>query len=106
MNPKILLCDEPTSGLDVATIVDVVELLQSVRDMGITMIIASHNLDFLTKISDRIILLKNGKIIVDINPKEIDEPTNYLKIIIKEITHIILRAIQILASKLHNIHYG
>ncbi|MDX5518695.1 MAG: amino acid ABC transporter ATP-binding protein, partial [Wolbachia endosymbiont of Andrena agilissima] len=79
MNPRILLCDEPTSGLDVATIVDVVELLQSVRDMGITMIIASHNLDFLTKISDRIILLKNGKIIVDINPKEIDEPTNYLK---------------------------
>lgn len=58
MNPRILLCDEPTSGLDVATIVDVVELLQSVRDMGITMIIASHNLDFLTKISDRIILLK------------------------------------------------
>ncbi|WP_275039484.1 ATP-binding cassette domain-containing protein [Wolbachia endosymbiont of Glossina morsitans morsitans] len=50
MNPRILLCDEPTSGLDVATIVDVVELLQSVRDMGITMIIASHNLDFLTKI--------------------------------------------------------
>ncbi|KAB2978083.1 MULTISPECIES: amino acid ABC transporter ATP-binding protein [unclassified Wolbachia] len=79
MNPRILLCDEPTSGLDVVTIVDVVELLQSVRDMGITMIIASHNLDFLTKISDRIILLKNGKIIVDINPKEIDEPTNYLK---------------------------
>ncbi len=79
MKPDILLCDEPTSGLDVATILDVVTLLESVKNKGVTILIASHDLDFLTKISDRIILLKNGKIIVDINPWAIEEPINYLK---------------------------
>lgn len=65
MNPDIILCDEPTSGLDVATIGDVVSLLQSVKQNGITMIIASHDLDFLSQLADRIILLKAGKIVAD-----------------------------------------
>ncbi|MDR2735793.1 MAG: ATP-binding cassette domain-containing protein [Puniceicoccales bacterium] len=79
INPDILLCDEPTSGLDVSTTMDVVSLLKSVNELGVTMIIASHDLDFLTKISDRIVLLKNGIIAVDINPRQYDDPVNYLK---------------------------
>jgi len=79
MNPKLLLCDEPTSGLDVATIEDVVALLSSVKSMGVTMVIASHDLDFLTKIADRIILLKNGDIATDINPKTLQDSLHYLK---------------------------
>jgi polar amino acid transport system ATP-binding protein len=69
MNPDILLCDEPTSGLDVATIYDVVNLLKKVQSMGVSMIIASHDLDFLSQISDRIILLKNGHIAEDLQVK-------------------------------------
>lgn len=76
MNPDILLCDEPTSGLDVATTLDVVSLLKFVRK---TMIIASHDLDFLTKLCDRIILLKGGKIVVDISPKKMQDPVYHLK---------------------------
>ena len=68
--PDLLLCDEPTSGLDVATIDEVVSLLKSVRQDQMTMIIASHDLDFLNKIADRIIVLKNGSIIADIETKE------------------------------------
>lgn len=79
MSPNLLLCDEPTSGLDVATTLDVVSLLQSVRDMGITMIIASHDLDFLTKIADNIILLKGGKIVVDVEPSSTKDPIQDLK---------------------------
>jgi polar amino acid transport system ATP-binding protein len=79
MQPELLLCDEPTSGLDVATTLDVVSLLEDVRSIGITMIIASHDLDFLTKVADRILLLKNGEIIVDIAPKTLDDPIHYLK---------------------------
>lgn len=60
MEPELLLCDEPTSGLDVATTSDVATLLESVKAMGVTMLIASHDLDFLTKISDKVVLLKNG----------------------------------------------
>jgi len=79
MEPDILLCDEPTSGLDVATILDVVALLKSVRNMGVTMLIASHDLDFLTKISDRIVLLKKGEVIVDVALESIKDPIDYLK---------------------------
>jgi polar amino acid transport system ATP-binding protein len=78
MHPGILLCDEPTSGLDVATITDIIKLLSSVRDLGITMITASHDLDFLTKIADRIILLKAGNIIEDVKPSELKNPIEYL----------------------------
>lgn len=79
MEPEILLCDEPTSGLDVATTSDVVQLLKSVRDMGVTMLIASHDLDFLTRVADRIVLLKSGKIAVDIIPSVLDDPVGYLE---------------------------
>lgn len=79
MHPELLLCDEPTSGLDVATTIDVVSLLESVRSLGVTMLIASHDLDFLTKIADRIVILKNGKINVDIAPKTLTDPIQYLK---------------------------
>lgn len=79
MNPDLLLCDEPTSGLDVATIDEVVELLKSVCKNNMTMIIASHDLDFLSKIADRIIVLKNGYIAADIEPAKTKEPIPLLK---------------------------
>lgn len=79
INPKLLLCDEPTSGLDVATIMDVVSLLGTVRKLGVTMVIASHDLDFLTKIADRIIILKHGEIAFDAKPSELDDPIEHLK---------------------------
>lgn len=79
MQPDVLLCDEPTSGLDVATILDVVELLQSVQALGVTMVIASHDLDFLTKIADKIVILNHGTIVADINPKTTNDPVALLK---------------------------
>jgi polar amino acid transport system ATP-binding protein len=79
MQPQLLLCDEPTSGLDVATTMDVVTLLQNVRAMGVTMLIASHDLDFLTQMADRIIVLKNGSIVLDVAPRTLPSPIDYLK---------------------------
>ncbi|HQS83924.1 MAG: amino acid ABC transporter ATP-binding protein [Alphaproteobacteria bacterium 16-39-46] len=80
MHPQILLCDEPTSGLDVATVMDIVSLLKSVKDLGVTMIIASHDLDFLTKIADQIILLKNGEIVLNTDLQTLKEdPIQCLK---------------------------
>jgi polar amino acid transport system ATP-binding protein len=77
-DPDTLLCDEPTSGLDVATITDVITLLRGVNQLGVTIIVASHDLDFLTAISDRIILLRDGKIVTEISPQQHDDPVGYL----------------------------
>lgn len=84
MKPNILLCDEPTSGLDVATIEDVVNLLQAVHKLGVTMVIASHDLDFLTQIAERIIVLKAGRIAADIVVAECADPIHYLKNLYQE----------------------
>ncbi len=84
MKPNMLLCDEPTSGLDVATIEDVVQLLQSVHEMGVTMIIASHDLDFLSRIAQRIIVLNNGLKISDVEVCELSDPINNLKVLYQE----------------------
>ncbi len=79
IHPDLLLCDEPTSGLDVATIADVISLLQSVMRMDVTMIIASHDLDFLTKIASRILVLQKGRIVADVDPSLLEDPITYLK---------------------------
>jgi polar amino acid transport system ATP-binding protein len=77
--PDVLLCDEPTSGLDVATIKDVVSLIESVRDIGVSIIIASHDLDLLTKVADKIFVLKNGYLTDSVYPKDLENPIHYLK---------------------------
>lgn len=65
MHPDLLLCDEPTSGLDMATIKGVIALLKSVHGMGVTMVIASHDLEFLTQITERIVVLEAGCVVSD-----------------------------------------
>jgi polar amino acid transport system ATP-binding protein len=64
MQPDLLLCDEPTSGLDKATTEEVIILLKQVKTMGISLLIASHDLVFLEKIADKIVEFRN------INPGE------------------------------------
>ncbi|MDR2340807.1 MAG: ATP-binding cassette domain-containing protein [Puniceicoccales bacterium] len=78
-NPDILLCDEPTSGLDIATTGDVISLLKSIQNRKTTIVIASHDLDFLAQITHRIILLKNGTIVSDIEPRKLSNPVEYLR---------------------------
>jgi polar amino acid transport system ATP-binding protein len=79
IRPDVLLCDEPTSGLDVMTIAGVASLLRSVCEMGITIVIASHDLDFLTSVSDRVILLKGGAIAIDVYVSKCGDPVSLLK---------------------------
>jgi len=68
MHPDMLLCDEPTSGLDIVSTQDVIQLLQSIKKMGVALLIASHDLAFLTTIADRIIILKNSQLVADLTP--------------------------------------
>jgi polar amino acid transport system ATP-binding protein len=80
IDPDVLLCDEPTSGLDMVSIMDVVALLQKVNEqLGVTIVIASHDLVFLTKVADRIALIKSGKIAVDLKPSQCTDPVKDLK---------------------------
>lgn len=71
-NPKLMLCDEPTGALDYETGKSVLKLLQDCsRSQGMTVVIITHN-TALTAMADRIIRVKNGKIVsVSMNDKVI-----------------------------------
>jgi len=62
-NPKLLLCDEPTGALDSQTGIKILELLQSLsKNNNQTVIVVTHNSQ-ISAIADRVIRMKNGKII-------------------------------------------
>ncbi|KTC97704.1 amino acid ABC transporter ATP-binding protein [Legionella erythra] len=74
MKPDWLLCDEPTSGLDRSSTNDVVALLNQVKDMNVSMVIASHDLPFLTGIAERLVVINQGNLIADLNTADLDDP--------------------------------
>ncbi len=63
MNPKIILFDEPTSALDPEMVNEVVELMKKIKEKDITIVVVSHDINFLKKFIDKIIFMENGKII-------------------------------------------
>lgn len=63
--PQILVLDEPTAGLDYDGICRVKETLLKLNKKGITVIFISHNLDLVAELCERIIFLKQGKILYD-----------------------------------------
>lgn len=79
MKPELLLCDEPTSGLDIGAIAGFKQLLQQVHNMGVTMLIASHDIHFLTQIASRILILKQGTIVNDLIDVDFTNSIDILK---------------------------
>ena len=64
-NPELLILDEPTNGLDVEGIIEIRNLIKNLSHKGIAIIISSHNLTEIDNLCNRIIAIKNGKMIVD-----------------------------------------
>lgn len=65
MNPEIILFDEPTSSLDPKMTKDVLDLIKKLIPLGITIIIVSHELNFIKEIANRVIFIDDGKIVSD-----------------------------------------
>ncbi|WP_281890990.1 ABC transporter ATP-binding protein [Paenibacillus sp. YYML68] len=72
-DPDILFLDEPLSGLDANSVMIVKELLAQLAGQGKTIFYSSHMMDVVEKISSRIILLHNGRIVADGSFKELQE---------------------------------
>lgn len=71
MQPEILILDEPTSQLDPIAAVDFLDAVKKINnDIGTTVIITEHRLDNVVSMSDRLIVMDSGKILVN------DEPYN------------------------------
>jgi polar amino acid transport system ATP-binding protein len=73
LNPQILLCDEPTSGLDGISTSAVAQIFKALQTKGVTILLTSHDLDFISMVAERILVLKNKTLFNDINnPKKSD----------------------------------
>ncbi|MCT4590057.1 MAG: ABC transporter ATP-binding protein [Carboxylicivirga sp.] len=75
-NPDILFLDEPLSGLDANSVILVKDMLTKLAQQGKTIFYSSHLMDVVEKISDRIILIDDGKVIADGTFEELQQDSN------------------------------
>lgn len=78
--PKILLLDEPTSHLDLKNKVLVVEVLRGVADRGIIVITTEHDPTVASVLADKVLLLKNGKVITCGKPPDVITEDNLFQL--------------------------
>jgi ABC-2 type transport system ATP-binding protein len=75
-NPDLIFMDEPLSGLDANSVIMVKEMLIHLAREGKTVFYSSHLMDVVEKISDRIILIDQGKVIADGSFDELNKLSN------------------------------
>lgn len=71
LDPKVILFDEPTSALDPEMIQEVLKVIRSVAKEGKTMIIVSHEMNFIYDICSKVVFLDKGKILAQGTPREV-----------------------------------
>lgn len=76
MDPDIILFDEPTSALDPEMVDEVLNLIKMIADDGMTMLIVSHELDFVKKCANKFLFLEHGKVVFYGTLKELKNSEN------------------------------
>lgn len=71
MEPKLLLFDEPTSALDPELAGEVLDTIRQTAVEGNTMLLVSHEMDFVRKVATRVLFLDKGIIVEDGTPQEV-----------------------------------
>lgn len=71
MEPDIMLFDEPTSALDPELIGEVLQVIKKLAEDRMTMIIVTHEMNFAREISDRVLFMEDGIVLVDGPPEDI-----------------------------------
>lgn len=71
MEPKLLLFDEPTSALDPEMVGEVLSTMKHLAELGFTMVVVTHEMEFARQVSDRVIFMDGGKILEDSTPQQL-----------------------------------
>ena len=70
MEPKVMLFDEPTSALDPEMINEVLDVMISLADGGMTMVVVTHEMGFARRAADRVVFMSDGEIVEQAAPEE------------------------------------
>lgn len=63
MEPRILLFDEPTSSLDPEMVGEVLDVMKTLAESGVTMLVVTHEMGFARQVADRVVFMDGGKIV-------------------------------------------
>jgi signal transduction histidine kinase/ABC-type multidrug transport system ATPase subunit len=69
--PRLLLLDEPTASLGVAETLRVQGVIRQARDAGAGILLVTHDLDQVFALADRVIVLRDGRVVADVSPLEV-----------------------------------
>ncbi|MEO2203677.1 ATP-binding cassette domain-containing protein [Paenibacillus pabuli] len=69
--PEWLLLDEPSAGLEAQSVLLLLDVLERHRDAGKGAVVATHDLDTFLPVADRVLLLREGRLIADLTPREL-----------------------------------
>jgi glutamate transport system ATP-binding protein len=70
MKPKVMLFDEPTSALDPEMINEVLDVMTTLAEEGMTMLVVTHEMGFARNAAQRVVFMADGEIVEDSTPKE------------------------------------
>jgi len=76
--PKLLLLDEPASGLNIVETLRLGDLIRKFRDQGVTVLLVEHDMSLTMEISDRIVVLDQGRKIAEGAPRDVQENTEVI----------------------------
>lgn len=71
MEPEIMLFDEPTSALDPELIGEVLQVIKQLAEERMTMIIVTHEMNFARDISDRVVFMDHGEVLLEGSPQDV-----------------------------------
>jgi len=71
MNPDMMLFDEPTSALDPELVGEVLQVMRSLADEGMTMLVVTHEMGFAREVGSRLIFMDGGVIVEEGDPRDV-----------------------------------
>lgn len=70
MKPQVMLFDEPTSALDPEMVGEVLDVMKTLANEGMTMVVVTHEMGFAREVADRVVFMDKGRIIEEAAPDE------------------------------------
>jgi branched-chain amino acid transport system ATP-binding protein len=71
LKPRLLLLDEPTAGMNLTETAEMLDIIQQIKQQGLTILLIEHKLSLVMQLSDRVIVMDNGQKIAEGAPQEV-----------------------------------